>query len=342
MLRLSETTKTFGSTRALDGADLEVARGEIVALCGPTGCGKTTALRVLAGFERPDSGRVEVDHQCVAGEGKWVAPDRRRVGMVFQDYALFPHLNVTDNVGFGLPRRQRRGGRVAEVLELVGLGDLGHRYPDELSGGQQQRVALARALAPRPAVVLLDEPWGAVDPLLRPALRDEVVGILRATGVTALLVTHDREDAFSAADRIALMRDGKVVQSGVPEELYFAPSDRWCAEFAGAANVIPGRQAEGGKVATPVGEFDAGAAGPGPGSADDVQVLLRPELVGLETGDGDAEIVERTFLGHDVLYRVRLADGTDLWSQRPSNEHVPLGAKVRVRVHDGPVIVLPS
>jgi iron(III) transport system ATP-binding protein len=255
--------------------------------------------------------------------------------MVFQDYALFPHLNVSDNVGFGLPRRERRGGRVAEVLQLVGLGDLGHRYPDELSGGQQQRVALARALAPRPAVVLLDEPWGAVDPLLRPALRDEVVGILRATGVTALLVTHDREDAFSAADRIALMRDGEIVQTGVPEELYFAPSDRWCAEFAGAANVIPGH-GDGGKVSTPVGEFEADAAG------DEVQVLLRPELVGLETGGGDAEIVERTFLGHDVLYRVRLADGTDLWSQRPSNEHVPLGAKVRVRVHDGPVIVLPS
>ena len=336
MLRLSEITKTFGSTRALDATSLHVGRGEIVALCGPTGCGKTTALRVLAGFERPDSGRVEIDGELVAGGGAWVAPDRRRVGMVFQDYALVPHLNVAENVGFGLNRRERRGGRVAEVLELVGLGDLGHRYPDELSGGQQQRVALARALAPRPAVVLLDEPWGAVDPLLRGTLRDEVVRILRDTGVTALLVTHDREDAFSAADRIALMRDGAVVQAGVPEELYFAPSDRWCAEFAGAANVIPGH-ANRGKVVTSIGEFDTAAD-----AAEDVQVLLRPELVGLEPESGDAEIVERTFLGHDVLYRVRLADGTDLWSQRPSNEHVPLGAKVRVHVHDGPIIVLPS
>ena len=339
MLRLSEITKSFGTTRALDDASLHVARGEVVALCGPTGCGKTTALRVLAGFERPDAGRVEIDGELVAGAGAWVAPDRRRVGMVFQDYALFPHLSVADNVAFGLPRRDRRGGRVAEVLDLVGLRGLEARYPDELSGGQQQRVALARALAPRPAVVLLDEPWGAVDPLLRPALRDEVVGILRETGVTALLVTHDREDAFSAADRIALMRDGRVVQAGVPEELYFAPADRWCAEFAGAANVIPGRGEQGGKVVTPVGEFDAHAPAPGDG---EVQVLLRPELVGLETGRGDAEIVERTFLGHDVLYRVRLPDGTDLWSQRPSNEQVPLGARVRVRVHDGPVIVLPS
>jgi iron(III) transport system ATP-binding protein len=335
MLSLTQITKSFGTTPVLDGTTLEVATGEIVALCGPTGCGKTTALRVLAGFERPDSGCVEIDGVQVAGTGCWVAPNRRRVGMVFQDYALFPHLNVAANVGFGLSRRERRGARVAEVLDLVGLDGLGGRFPDELSGGQQQRVALARALAPRPAVVLLDEPWGAVDPMLRPALRDEVAGILRATGVTALLVTHDREDAFSAADRIALMRDGRIVQTGPPELLYFAPADRWCAEFAGAANMVHGRR-DGPDVVTAVGSF------PALHQADltEVDVLVRPELVGLEPdGEGPAEIVGRTFLGHDVLYRVRLADGTDLWSQRPSTEHVPLGARVRVALHDGPVVV---
>ena len=338
MLRLSEVSKHFGATRAVDGASLEVAKGEIVALCGPTGCGKTTALRLLAGFERPDAGCVEIDGRKVAGDGSWVAPDRRRVGMVFQDYALFPHLDVAANVGFGLPRRERRGDRVAEVLDLVGLADYGHRFPDELSGGQQQRVALARALAPRPAVVLLDEPWGAVDPLLRPSLRDEVVSILRAAGVTALLVTHDREDAFSVADRIALMRDGQIVQTGVPEQLYFAPADRWCAEFAGAANMVHGRR-EGGRVVTPIGSF----ASMQQATTPEVDVLLRPELVGLEPdGSGPAEIVGRTFLGHDVLYKVRLADGTDLWSQRPSNEQVPLGARVKVCVYDGPVVVFPS
>jgi iron(III) transport system ATP-binding protein len=337
VLRLSEIRKSFGATQALAGVSLDVERGEIVALCGPTGCGKTTALRVLAGFERPDAGRVEIDGKLVAGDGRWVAPDRRRVGMVFQDYALFPHLDVGANVGFGVARGDR-SGRVAELLELVGLGDLGHRFPDELSGGQQQRVALARALAPRPAVVLLDEPWGAIDPLLRGTLRDEVARILRATGVTALLVTHDREDAFSVADRIALMRDGQVVQIGAPEDLYFSPSDRWCAEFAGAANVIAGRS-DGASVQTALGDFPAPE--PPPGSA--VQVLVRPELVGLEPdGSAPAEIVERKFLGHDVLYRVRLADGTDVWSQRPSNEQVPLGARVNVRVHEGPIIVLPS
>ena len=338
MLRLREVSKSFGATQALDSADLEVNKGEIVALLGPTGCGKTTALRVLAGFERPDTGCVEIDGRKVAGEGTWTAPDRRRVGMVFQDYALFPHLDVAANVGFGLARKERKGRRTQEVLDLVGLGHLGHRYPDELSGGQQQRVALARALAPRPAVVLLDEPWGAVDPLLRGTLRDEVAAILRETGVTALLVTHDREDAFSVADRIALMRDGRIVQIGVPEQLYFAPADRWCAEFAGAANMVQGHR-DGGQVVTPLGRFPA--LQHGPDSA--VDVLVRPELVGLEPdGSGAAEIIGRTFLGHDVLYRVRLADGTDLWSQRPSNEQVPLGARVKVCVYDGPVVVFPS
>jgi iron(III) transport system ATP-binding protein len=337
VLRLSDISKSFGATQALRGADLEVGRGEVVALCGPTGCGKTTALRVLAGFERPDAGLVEIDGRVVAGDGAWVAPDRRRVGMVFQDYALFPHLDVAANVGFGVPRGER-AGRVDELLDLVGLAELGGRFPDELSGGQQQRVALARALAPRPAVVLLDEPWGAIDPLLRGTLRDDVVRILRETGVTVLLVTHDREDAFSVADRIALMRDGQIVQAGVPEQLYFAPADRWCAEFAGAANMVHGRR-DGGSVVTSLGSFPALQASSDP----EVDVLVRPELVGLEPdGGGQAEIVERTFLGHDVLYRVRMADGTDLWSQRPSNEQVPLGARVKVCVYDGPVVVFPS
>jgi iron(III) transport system ATP-binding protein len=321
MLALHEIDKSFGPTVALDRASLTVARGEFLALLGPSGCGKTTALRVAGGFERPDSGRVELDGRTVAADGVHLPPERRGIGMVFQEYALFPHLDVAANVGFGLPRRDR-GKRVHALLALVGLDGLGHRLPGELSGGQQQRVAVARALAPRPGLVLLDEPWSAIDSLRRTEMREELARVLRAAGVTVVLVTHDREEAFTLADRIALMNEGRIVQVGRPEELYFAPADRWCARFVGASNLVPG-------------ELAGHLAGRRFARGD---VLVRPELVGLEPDDaGDAEVVGRTFLGHDVLYRVRLADGTTLASQRPSNEQVDLGARVRVRLHEGPL-----
>ncbi len=333
MLELTAVTKSFGATRAVDGATLHVQRGEFVALLGPSGCGKTTALRLVAGFERPDQGEVAIAGRTVAGPAGFVPPERRRVGMVFQDYALFPHLDVLANVGFGLPRAGR-AQRAREALAFVGLADLADRHPAQLSGGQQQRVALARALAPEPELVLLDEPWNAIDPLLRAEMRAELAELLRAAGATVVLVTHDREEAFVLADRIAIMRDGRIVQAGRPEELYFGPSDRWTAEFVGPANVVRGTR-RAGTVTTAFGDFPSAEA-----DADGaVEVLLRPELVGLEPAaqDGDGEVVERTFLGHDVVYRVRLADGTTLASQRPSTEVVPLGARVRVRVHDGPV-----
>ena len=322
MLVLDRVTKKFGSTAALAGASLEVATGEFVALLGPSGCGKTTALRVAAGFERPDSGRVEIDGRPVAGPGCFVAPERRAVGMVFQDYALFPHLDVAANIGFGLAR-SARAARVSELLSLVGLDGLGHRSPAELSGGQQQRVALARALARRPKLVLLDEPWSAIDALLRQEMRGELARVLRSEGVTVVLVTHDREEAFTLADRIALMREGRVLQSGRPEDLYFTPADPWCARFVGASNLVPADLARG----------LGGQAADG-----DDEVLVRPELISLRPDPAaSAEVVERTFLGHDVLYRVRLANGTLLSAQRPSNEQVPLGSRVHVHLHDGPL-----
>ena len=334
MIRLEGVTKRFGEVSAVDGASLCVDRGEVVALLGPSGCGKTTLLRLVAGFERPDAGTVETAGRLVAGAGAWVPPEQRRIGMVFQDYALFPHLTVSENVGFGLARRAR-SERVAELLEVVGLGGLGERFPHELSGGQQQRVALARALAPSPELVLLDEPWSNVDPFLRESLRAEVVEILRPLGVTAVLVTHDREEAFSLADRIALMRDGTIVQEGTAEELYFAPASRWAAEFVGAANLLSGH-VERGIVTTALGSFPANGAG----AASDVEVLVRPELVELAPDPaGTAEVVAREFRGHDVFYRV-LLDGVELVSQRPSNEIVPLGARVSIRLHEGRVPVL--
>ena len=334
MIRLEGVTKRFGQVAAVDETSFCVERGEIVALLGPSGCGKTTLLRLIAGFERPDAGTVEVAGREVAGHGSWVSPEQRRVGMVFQDYALFPHLSVTQNVGFGLPRLAR-ASRVGELLSIVGLDGLGARYPHELSGGQQQRVALARALAPAPDLVLLDEPWSNVDPFLRDTLRAEVSEIIRPLGVTVVLVTHDREEAFSLADRIALMRDGKVVQEGTPEDLYFAPASRWAAAFVGAGNLLTGRVAAG-LVETPIGSFPANGAS----TALAAEVLVRPELLELEPDPaGAGEVVAREFRGHDVFYRV-LLDGVELVSHRPSTEVVPLGSRVSIRLHDGHVPVL--
>jgi iron(III) transport system ATP-binding protein len=334
MIRLDGVTKRFGATTAVDEASLCVDYGEVVALLGPSGCGKTTLLRLMAGFEHPDGGTVDVAGRRVAGARTWIPPEQRRVGMVFQDYALFPHLTVAENVGFGLSRRARPA-RVAELLAIVGLDGLGGRYPHELSGGQQQRVALARALAPSPELVLLDEPWSNVDPFLRETLRAEVSEIIRPLGVTVLLVTHDREEAFSVADRIALMRDGAVVQEGTSEEIYFSPVSRWAAEFVGAANVLTGRVV-GGRVETSVGAFPANGAS----ALEAAQVLVRPELLELEPDpSGTAEVVGREFRGHDVFYRVRL-DGVELVSHRPSTEVVPLGARVSIRLHEGHASVL--
>src|SRR5918992_3496603 len=237
MIELDRVTKRYGALEAVSDASLAVTRGEFLAVLGPSGCGKTTMLRLIAGFEEPDSGTVAVDGRTVCGGGAWVPPERRQVGMVFQDYALFPHLSVADNVGYGLPR-SGRGDRVREVLDLVGLAGLEQRRPHELSGGQQQRVALARALAPQPSTVLLDEPWSNIDPLRRGAMRDDIARILRSAGVTVVLVTHDQEEAFSLADRIALMDAGRVVQVGTPEDMYYRPASRRVAEFVGATNFV--------------------------------------------------------------------------------------------------------
>ncbi len=335
MIAVERVSKRFGGVVAVDEATLAVERGEFVALLGPSGCGKTTLLRLVAGFEAPDAGAVSVAGETVAGP-RWVPPERRHVAMVFQDYALFPHLTVADNVAFGVSRARRRT-RVTDVLALVGLAGFERRYPHQLSGGQQQRVALARALAPEPAVVLLDEPWSNIDPLLRSSMRDELAAILRAASATVVLVTHDREEAFSVADRIAVMHAGGIEQTGTPEEVYYRPSSRWSAEFVGASNLLAGRLVDG-RVETSFGSFRAAGAN----GHSDVHVLVRPELLELVPDPaGSGEVVAREFRGHDVFYRVVLDDGTTVCSQRPSTEDVPLGARVTVRPHDGRVAVLP-
>jgi iron(III) transport system ATP-binding protein len=322
--------KAYGRVRALSGVDLTVRSGSLMAVLGPSGCGKTTLLRCIAGFEPADSGRIVVAGRTVTN----LAPHRRRIAVVPQEGALFPHMSVFDNVAYGLDRDSQRAGRVRTVLNLVGLADLGDRMPHQLSGGQQQRVAVARALAPRPPVVLLDEPFSALDAALRVDLRRDVREALRADGATAILVTHDQGEALSMADDIAVMRDGHIVQTGRPADVYAEPVDPWVADFVGEAVWLPA-VVTGGQADTPLGVV------PVVGTPGGTRVLVRPEQIDLTepaTSNGtdagtDAIVVRLDFHGHDALLGLRLADGTEVAARvlGPAGQRV--GAHVHVRVH---------
>ena len=327
-VRLRGISKSFGRVEAVREVTLEIARGELVAVLGPSGCGKTTLLRLIAGFEAPDTGCVVVGDEMVAGPGRLVPPEKRRIGMVFQDYALFPHLSVEANVAFGLATRDRaeREALTRRTLELVGLQHKAGSHPSELSGGERQRVALARALAPEPDLVLLDEPFSSLDATLRAGLRREVELILRDAEATALLVTHDQEEALSLADRLAVMCEGRLVQVGEPVEVYGRPATRWAAQFVGEVNVLAG-VASGGGVETELGVFDLRVPASGA-----VHVAVRPEQLELSARrDGNAEVVAREFRGHDVLYRLRHEGGRTVLVQLPSLELHEVGARVFVR-----------
>jgi iron(III) transport system ATP-binding protein len=336
-LRLRGLQKSFGSLPAVDGVDLELRTGGICALLGPSGCGKTTTLRLIAGLERPDAGEIVVGGRVMSGGGRFVAAEERRIGMVFQDYALFPHMDVAGNVGYGLGRKPDRT-RVCEALELVGLADAGKRPVHELSGGQQQRVALARALAPTPDLVLLDEPFSNLDAGLRDRLRQEVRAILRDAGVTALFVTHDQEEAMSIAETVAVMHDGRVEQAGTPEEVYLRPATRWMATFLGDIEVLPG-DARGGRASCELGNLPVGLD-----VAGACDVLVRPESVAIgvsgPAGAAPAEVVSRRFFGHDQLVGLRLRSGHELSSRRLGYPAWHPGDHVQVWI-EGPAEVLP-
>ncbi|NNF70242.1 MAG: ABC transporter ATP-binding protein [Acidimicrobiia bacterium] len=324
--------KRFGDAVALDGFDLDVPTGSVLSLLGPSGCGKTTALRVIAGFERPDGGNVTISGLEVAGDQVWVAPERRRVGMVFQDYALFPHMTVARNVAYGLHASETH--RVADVLGLVGMPDMGSRMPHELSGGEQQRVALARALAPGPEVILLDEPFSNLDAPQRSRMRRELRAILQKARATAVFVTHDQEEALSMADIVAVMDSGRVLQVGRPQDVYRHPVSSWVADFLGESEFIDG-EARIGAVDTELGTFPALGAEPGP-----VTVMIRPEWVQpLPATDGPSTVIHREFYGHDQLVYIQLAEGRVIRSRLGPTPVLNPGDKVEVAIDE--VVVFP-
>ena len=315
VLQLDGVSKAYGHEVAVDGLDLQVREGELLTMLGPSGCGKTTTLRMIAGLERPTSGSVSIAGEVVAGDGAFRKPEQRNVGIVFQSYALFPHLSVAENIAFGLtdvPKAERER-RVDELLQLVDLEAHHDKMPNQLSGGQQQRVALARSLAPEPDILLLDEPFSNLDVRLRVEMREEVRKILKRAGVTAISVTHDQEEALSISDRVAIMNDGTVAQVGDPGEVFENPESRFVASFLGQASFLSAR-VTGDRIETGLGSFGTHRLN-GPVEAYDgamVDVLVRPDdlqAVPASEPTADGYVVHRQYNGPSFVYRVELHSG---------------------------------
>ena len=344
-LSIDGLSKRFSGPAVLAGLALEVPSGSLTAVLGPSGCGKTTLLRLIAGFEHADTGSIRVGGRIVADEHTHLAPERRGVGFVAQEGALFPHLDVAANVGFGLPRSERRGRRVGELLELVGLTGLDRRFPHELSGGQQQRVALARALAPSPQLVLLDEPFDALDASLRAQVRAEVRAVLHETGATALLVTHDQQEALSLADIVAVMREGRIIQAAEPEALYRNPLDPQLASFIGDAVLLVSQLLDG-HADTPLGRL--ATRGPEIRERTPGTVMLRPEQIlcrdTIEPGAPRGRVLATQFYGHDATARIALEspDCPEITARAAGHRLPQVGDEVSVVVEGTALAYLPG
>jgi iron(III) transport system ATP-binding protein len=351
-LAISGLTKSFAGRPVLVGVDLEVPENSLTAILGPSGSGKTTLLRVIVGFEQADSGAVRLGDRLVDGPGAHVPSERRRIGYVPQEGGLFPHLTVAANIGFGLPRRERPGWRgrgdtaVGDLLDAVGMAGLGNRYPHQLSGGQQQRVALARALAIKPSLVLLDEPFGSLDASLRASIRADVRRLIREAGATAVLVTHDQDEALSIADQVAVLRDGAIAQCAAPEDLYTRPADPELARFVGEANLVTGLLANG-SVDTvlgslPIQDDGSGKLRPGP-----VTVLVRPEQIEIRERNGShglaGRIVALGYHGHDAVVHVEPEEpgAASIVVRTLGSCKLPAGSAVTLRAC-GPVPAWPA
>jgi iron(III) transport system ATP-binding protein len=344
LLEVHNATIAYQGSPVVHGVSLSLPAGAIGCLLGPSGCGKTTLLRAIAGFEPLQQGEILLHGQVVSRPGHTLTPERRRVGMVFQDLALFPHLSIADNIAFGLRTldRSQRRARVAELLALVGLEQTSAVYPHQLSGGQQQRVALARAMAPRPDLLLLDEPFSSLDIELREKLAREVRQILKQDGLTGLLVTHDQFESFAMADEIGVMRSGRLHQWDSAYNLYHRPADRFVADFIGQGTILPGTVSGAGEVTTELGLIHGRIpAGCAPGCA--VEVLIRPDdILHDDHGPDFAEIVGKIFRGADFLYTLRLPSGTEVLCLSPSHHDHPVGRRLGIRVAVDDLVIFRS
>jgi len=354
-LVIDSVSVTHGSTLAIDDVSVSIRSGELVAVLGPSGCGKTTLLLAIAGLLPVDGGSITIGDREISRAGRTVAPEKRGVGWVPQEASLFPHLSVGENIGFAVPRARGFGGgagastrgggsgaaraeRIAELAQLVGLGELTGRAPNQLSGGQAQRVALARALAPRPDLLLLDEPFAALDTQLRTVLRREVAELLRAQGTTSLLVTHDQEEALTLADRVAVLHNGRLAQFGTPEEIYQHPASDWVASFVGDVVELPG-QWRAGRVLCALGAVEARAVGFTPADGDAVRLMLRPEwivprpdLLAQAAAGADARVAAISFAGHDAMITADLVNGPSVRLRMAAVELPSVGDDVRLAV----------
>ena len=342
-LAFSDVCHAYDRTPVLQGVSFEVEPGMIACLLGASGCGKTTVLRCIAGFEPVLSGTVALDGVVMSAKNLLVPPEQRRIGVVFQDYALFPHLTIAGNIAFGLrgASAAEREARVVELLGVVGLSDQGKKYPQELSGGQQQRVALARALAPRPQLLLLDEPFSNLDVEMRERLSIEVRDILKREKITAVLVTHDQHEAFNIADMVGIMKDGRIEQWDTPYRIYHEPQTRYAADFIGQGLFLPGTIIDNGQIRLELGEFVPGTAAHWPAGTA-VDVLLRPDdVLHDDESPMQATVLHKAFRGAEFLYTLRLPDGGLVYSLVPSHHNHAIGEKIGIRLELDHLVAFP-
>ncbi len=344
LLEVVEAVAGYGGEPVVKQASFALESGQIGCLLGPSGCGKTTLLRAIAGFENLQGGEIRMRGQVVSHTGWALPPEKRRVGMVVQDFALFPHLRISANIGFGLrhlSERERRA-RVQSLLKLVGLPEYENHYPDQLSGGQQQRVALARAMAPRPELLLMDEPFSSMDAELREQLAREVRDILRNEEITAVLVTHDQHEAFAMADEIGVMKDGRIMQWDSGYNLYHRPGNRFVADFIGQGVILPGEVLDENRVQTELGVI-TGTLPKGCKAGCKLELLLRPDDIQHDDGSSlQAKVVAKAFRGAEFLYTLELASGTRVLCLAPSHHDHALGGALGIRVEVDHLVMFPQ